>query len=87
MKREYKITKSDLGYHVCRELDGRKEYLQKDGYTVRPDLAMIFYHLDTAVSALVIEKSKCSKGKEIPITSTKKSESEERREKTSWSEL
>lgn len=87
MKREYKITKSDLGYHVCRESDWIKEYLQKDSYTTRPDFAMIFYHLDTAISALVIEKSKCSKGKEIPITSIRKSESEETREKTSWSEL
>ena len=83
--RDYKVTKSDLGFHVCRESDGRKEYLQKDGYTVRPDLAMIFYHLDTAVSALQIAKAKWKK--EIPITSIKKSESEGHREKTSWSEL
>lgn len=92
MRREYKITKGDLGYHVYR-IDKREdwtmrlEWLQRNTYTPHKEFARTFYHLDDAVSALSVEKMKCLKGKETPTISTKKSESEERKEKTSWSEL
>ena len=65
----------------------RLEWLQRDSYTLNRDFARTFYHLDDAISALSVEKVKCSKGKETSTTSTKKSESEGRKEKTSWSEL
>lgn len=65
----------------------KMERLQRDTYTLNKDFARTFYHLDDAISALTIAKSKCSKGKEISTTSIRKSDSEERREKTSWSEL
>ena len=91
MKREYKITKSDLGYHVYRKKEENwminLERLQRNTYTLNKDFARTFYHLDDAISALQIAKAREWKEKETPITSTKKSESEEVREKTSWSEL
>ena len=91
MKREYKITKSDLGYHVYRKKEEnwimRMERLQRDSYTLNRDFARTFYHLDDALSNLQIAKAREWKEKETPITSTRKSESEEVREKTSWSEL
>ena len=82
--REYKITKWELGYHVFREDDWVREYLQKDTYTPNKSHAMTFYHLDSAVSALQIAKFKWEK---ISTTSTEKSECEGPKEKTSWSEL
>ncbi len=90
MKREYKITKGNMGYHVYRkqELESwlmKLERLQRDTYTLNKDFARTFYHLDDAISASQIAKAKWEK--ETPITSIKKSESEGRREKTSWSEL
>lgn len=89
MKREYKITRSDLGYNIYRkkELEDwtiRLEWLQRNSYTLNRDFARTFYHLDDAISNLQIAKAKWDT---INTTSTKKSESEEQGEKTSWSEL
>lgn len=83
--REYKITKSDLWYQVYRENWEIRERLQRESYTSNRNFARIFYHLDNAISALQIAKAKWRK--EISTTSTKKSGSEEIREKISWSEL
>lgn len=83
--REYKITKSDLWYQVYREDWEIRERLQRGSYTSNRNFARVFYHLDDALSALQIAKAIWRK--ETPITSTKKSESEEVREKISWSEL
>ena len=89
MKREYKITKSNLGYNVYRKKEEgwiiSMERLQRDTYTLNRDFARTFYHLDDAISALTIAKAKWEK--ETSTTPTKKSESEGVREKTSWSEL
>ena len=63
----------------------RMEWLHKDWYTLNLEEARVFYHINDAMSALVIEKIRCQK--ETPITSIKKSESEEKREKKSWDEL
>ena len=88
-KREYKITKSGLWYNVYRVRNNEgieeKQRLQKTTYTLNRSHARIFYHLDDAISALQIAKAIWKKG--TPTTSIKKSESEEVREKTSWSEL
>ena len=87
--RDYKITKSDLWYNVYRKKEEdwmiRMEWLQRDSYTLNRDYARTFYHLEDAISGLTI--ARCREWKEIPITSIRKSESEETREKTSWSEL
>ncbi len=89
MKREYKITRSDLGYNIYRkkELEDwtvRLEWLQRNSYTLNRDFARTFYNINDATSALVIAKFQWDT---INTTSTKKSESEEQGEKTSWSEL
>lgn len=87
--RKYYITEWDLGYHVFR-IDPEteiKEWLQNDTYTPHKEYARTFYHLDSAISNLTIAKAKCLKGKETSTTSIKKSESEEHKEKTSWSEF
>lgn len=72
MKREYKITKSNLGFNVFRELKwgGIKERLQKDSYNLNQEYAKIFYSLDDATSALMIARAKWKK--ETPIISIKK---------------
>lgn len=89
MKREYKITRSDLGYNVYRKREEnwiiRLEWLQRDTYTLNRNYARTFYNLDDAISNLVIARSRWEK--ETPTTSTKKSGYEGVREKTSWSEL
>ena len=88
-KREYKITKAGLWYNVYRvryyEGIEEKEWLQKTTYTLNRSHARTFYKLDDAMGALVYERMRWKK--ETPTTFTKKSESEEVREKTSWSEL
>lgn len=89
-KREYKIVKSWLGYNVYRKQELKNwmikmERLQRDTYTLNKDFARTFYHLEDALSALTI--AKCKEWKETSTTSIRKSESEERKEKTSWSEL
>lgn len=87
--RKYYITEWNLGYHVFRvdseDEFGDREYLQNDTYTPHRQHARTFYNLDSAISALII--SKCRWKKETSTTSTKKSESEGRKEKTSWSEF
>ena len=90
--REYKIANSSLGYKIYRkkEEDGimRMEWLHKDWYTLNLEEARVFYHMNDAMSALVIARRLWKK--ETPETSTisiKKSESEEKREKKSWDEL
>lgn len=88
-KREYKITKSGLWYNVYRVRNNEgieeKQRLQKTTYTLNRSHARTFYKLDDAMGALVYERMRWKK--ETPTTSIKKSESEEVREKTSWSEL
>ena len=73
MKREYKITKSDLGFNVFREPKwwGIKEWLQKDSYNLNQEYAKIFYSLDDATSALMIARAKWKK--ETPTIFIKKS--------------
>lgn len=87
---EYKITNSSLWYNVYRrkEEDWRLiiEWLQKDTYTLNRDFARTFYHIQDAESALVVERARWRKGI-TSTTSIKESESEEHKEKTSWSEL
>lgn len=88
-KREYKITKSNLGYNVYRkkELEDwtiRLERLQRDNYTLHREFARTFYHLDDAVSNLTLARIQWEK---IGLNSSiEKKESEKKSEKTSWSE-
>lgn len=89
MKREYKITKSDLGYHVYRRKEEnwmiRLEWLQRDHYTLNRDFARTFYHLDDAISNLQIARAKWDTiGQK---SQQEKKESKAKSEKTSWSEL
>lgn len=87
--REYKIAKTSLGFKIYRKKEENgimtMEWLQKDWYTPNLEHARIFYHMNDAMSALVIQKIK-DKWK-TPTTSIKKSESEGGKEKRSWSEL
>ena len=87
--REYKIAKTSLGFKIYRKKEENgimaMEWLQKDWYTPNLEHARVFYHANDAMSALVLAKIQWEK--ETPITSTKKSESEDGREKRSWSEL
>ena len=87
MKRDYRITESDLGFKVFRDTnDGwiyRREWLQKDSYTLNQKNAKTFYHFDEARSALVIARAKWKK--ETPTTSTRKFEFEGIKERRSWS--
>lgn len=61
-EREYKITKSDLGYKVYRQKgdeDNRiVEWLQKETYTYNKEYARTFYTLNDAMSSLVLAKVK-----------------------------
>lgn len=87
---EYKITKSDLWYQIYRISTDETwivimERLQRNSYTLNRDYARTFYHREDAESALILAKVKDRW--RTPTTSTKKSESEEKREKKSWSEL
>lgn len=87
--REYKIAKTSLGFKIYRKKEENgimaMEWLQKDWYTPNLEHARIFYHMNDAMSALVIAKIQWAK--ETPTTSTKESETEGEREKKSWSEL
>jgi len=87
--REYKIAKTGLGYKIYRKREENgimnMEWLQRDTYTPDIEYAKVFYHMNDAISALVLAKIRWAK--ETPTISIRKSESEERREKTSWSEL
>lgn len=87
--REYKIAKTSLGFKIYRKKEENgimaMEWLQKDWYTPNIEHARIFYHMNDAMSALILAKVKDRW--RTPTTSTKKSESEEKREKKSWSEL
>lgn len=89
--REYKITKSDLWYHVYRTKEEgwimRLEWLQRNSYTLRRDFARTFYHLDDAISALSIARCRWDKDTIDSNSSTEKKESEEKSEKTYWGEL
>jgi hypothetical protein len=88
--RQYRIIKSDLWFNIYKKLD-------KNGYislwflwpdekrVLNKDHARTFYHRWDAESALILAKVKDRW--RTPTTSTKKSESEEKREKKSWSEL
>ena len=87
---EYYIAKSDLWYKIYREKEEwwtkKRERLQIDTYTLNKGFAKTFYHLSNAISALVLARIKWRK-EIMPTISTKKSESEGHKEKTSWSEL
>ena len=69
----------------------KMEWLQRNGYTINIENARTFYTVNDAMSALVLAKTKWDKRslekKQTPITSTKKSGFEGKREKKSWSEL
>ena len=89
---EYKIARTSLWFKIYRKKEENgimtMEWLHKDWYTLRLEEARVFYHINDAMSALVVEKIRCQK--ETPETSTtsiKKSDSEEQKEKRSWSEL
>lgn len=92
--REYKIANSSLGYKIYRKKEENgimnMEWLHKDWYCLNIEDAKVFYSINDAMSSLVIERMKCRK-EETPqktsTTSTRKSESEEKREKKSWDEL
>lgn len=91
--REYKIAKTSLGFKIYRKKEENgimvMEWLQKDWYTPNLENARVFYHINDAMSALVLARR--SWAKETPqktsTTSTKESETEGGREKKSWSEL
>lgn len=87
--REYNITKSDLGYHICRVKEENwiemKEWLQNNAWSKNAEFAKTFYHLSDATSALVLARIRWRK--ETPTTSARKSELEGIKEKKSWSEL
>jgi hypothetical protein len=88
--RDYFITKWELWFHVFRKIHGDdssvREYLQKDTYTLNKSFARVFYHLNDAVSALIIARRKWD---DIKGTSEETSESiqEKSIEKQSWSEF
>ena len=88
MKREYYIAKSDLWYKICREWEEdwvkKQEWWQGNSYTWNKEFAKTYYHMSEATSALVIARIRWEK---TPITLTKKSGLEEKKEKSSWSEL
>lgn len=87
----YKIIESHdgLGYIVYRiswdENLYKVEWLWKSDWVISRSNARVFVTQEEALSNLVIAKFRWKK--ETVTTSTKKSESEGRREKTSWSEL
>lgn len=85
---EYKITKWDLGYHVYRTKEDnweiKLEWLTGNSYTWNREWAKIFYTLDSAISALVIQKSRWKK---IDTTSKRILKSEDKQEKKSWHEF
>lgn len=84
MKWEYKIVKSWLGYNIYRKKEdwlNTIEWLQNWAYTLNRGYAKTFYHLDDAIWALV--QARVIARKWIDTTSTKKSESEGHKEKTS----
>lgn len=91
--REYKIANSSLGYKIYRKKEENgimnMEWLHKDWYCLNIEDARVFYSINDAMSALVIAKFKCQRetAQKTSTTSTRKSESEGKREKTSWSEL
>ena len=90
-QREYHITRCSLGYNIYRVKKEKNwimhmERLQRDTYTLNKDHARTFYNLDDATSALVIERTKWE-SKRTPTTFIRKSESEDTKEKKSWSEL
>ena len=62
MRREYRITKSTLGYNVYRKSEEdwliRMEWLQRNTYTTNRDYARTFYTIWDAESALVLAKIK-----------------------------
>lgn len=91
--REYKIANSNLGYKIYRKKEENgimnMEWLHKDWYCLNIEDAKVFYNVNDAMSSLVLERIKCQKGtpQKTSTTSTRKSESEEKREKKSWAEL
>ena len=89
-ERQYRIIKSDLWFNIYKKLE-KNGYLSlwflwpDEKRVLNKDHARTFYHKGDAESALILAKVKDRW--RTPTTSTKKSESEEKREKKSWSEL
>lgn len=88
--REYRIVRCNLWYNIYKKLE-KNGYISlwflgtDDKWVLNKDYAKVFYHRESAESALILAKVKDRW--RTPTTSTKKSESEEKREKKSWSEL
>ena len=92
--REYKITSSSLGYKIYRKREENgimnMEWLHKDWYCLNIEDAKVFYHLNDAMSALVLARylwRKEESHQKTNTTSIEKTESEECKEKKSWDEL
>ena len=91
--REYKIAKTSLGFKIYRKKEENgimaMEWLQKDWYTPNLENARVFYHINDAMSALVLAKIQWAKEtpQKTSTTSTRKSESEDIKERKLWYEL
>lgn len=88
--RKYRIIRCDLWYNIYKKLKKDNPasmwYLWPNcRWVLNKNHAKVFYHQWDAESALTLVRIKDKWG--TPTTSTKKSESEEVREKKSWSEL
>ena len=89
MKRQYRITRCNLGYNIYRKREEDwllyMERLEKKGvYSMNKNYAKTFYNLNDAESFLVIEKIYEWK-QETDTTSEKKPKSDVKRKKQSWS--
>ena len=89
MGREYKIYKTDLWYSIYRKKqEGKLLYIEYlNSHNIRSwnkTNAKTFYTKESAVSALVIEKSKWRK---TESTSSQTTNSWGKREKSCWAEF
>ena len=91
-ERQYRIIKTDVWYSLYKKLE-KNGYISlwflwaENKWVLNKDYAKVFYHREDAESALILIKIKDRWEEETPTTSTRKSESEGRKEKKSWSEL
>ena len=90
-ERQYKIAHTHLWYIIYRKRTVGKlmrlEFLNSDGsWVLSKDSARVFYNQSDAISVLTIVRCKWDK-EETDITSEKKSDSEDKVEKQSWSEF
>ena len=88
LMREYKITKTDLGWNIYRKKEEDwllyLERLTSKGYTMNKDYAKVFYNKESVISAFIIARRKWDK---TDTTSKETGNSWDKREKQSWSEL